>query len=160
MICDHLSDRNRVKLGAAFEKAFAFLETVGDATPDGTYELDGRNVYAMVQSYDTVPGGPERLEVHRKYIDIQYTISGVEVLAWMHDTGDIPFETPYDGTKDAGFLRVPAPAEVARLEMKPGLFAVFFPSDAHYGKIESAAAGPQHVRKVCVKVALDSFRKG
>jgi len=160
MICDHLSNRGRIDLGAAFGKAFAFLESVNETTPDGTYELDGRSVYAMVQSYDTEPGEPARMEVHRKYIDIQYTISGVEVIAWTHDTGNIPYQTPYDPAKEAGFLQTPADAEISHLEMKPGMFAVFFPSDAHCGKVQSAAAGPKHVRKVVVKVAVDSFRKG
>ena len=66
MICDHIKNRKKVTLADSFDKAFAFLEQLTDATPDGTYELDGRKVYAMVQSYDTVPGEPPKLEVHRK----------------------------------------------------------------------------------------------
>ncbi len=155
MICDHIENRKRYTLCSAFEKAFTFLEQLTDATPDGTYELDGKKVFAMVQSYDTVPGEPEQFEVHRKYIDIQYTISGVEVLAWTHDTKDIPVRTEYCSEKDFAFLASPANTQIAHLEMKPGMFAVFFPEDAHWGKVQSAAAGPQHVRKVCIKIAAD-----
>lgn len=160
MICDQLNNWKRFVSAEAFAKAFHFLETVNENTPDGTYELDGRNVYAMVQSYDTVPGGPAFFEVHRNYADVQYTISGTEVLAWTHDTGLIPFKMPYDPAKEAGFLEVPEKTEFARLEMKPGMFAVFYPSDGHCGKIESAAAGPSHVKKVCIKVALSAIAKG
>ena len=48
-------------------------------------------------------------------------------------------------------------AEIAHLEMKPGMFAVFFPGDAHWGKVQSAAAGLSSVRKVCVKIAADTL---
>ena len=157
MICDHISNRKAVTLSASFDKAFAFLETLTDATPDGTYELDGRKVYAMVQSYDTVAGEPVKFEVHRKYIDIQYTISGTEVLAWTNNNGSIPEETPYNETKVVTFLTIPEKTEISHLEMKPGMFAVFFPADAHWGKVQSAAAGPQHVRKVCIKIAVDTL---
>ena len=37
------------------------------------------------------------------------------------------------------------------------MVAVFFPADAHWGKVQSAAAGPQHVRKVCIKIAVDTL---
>ncbi len=159
MICSHIQNRKRYTLCVSFEKAFAFLENLTDATPDGTYELDGKNVFAMVQSYDTVPGEPVQFEVHRKYIDIQYTISGVEVLAWTPDTGKMTVKSPYDAEKDFAFLAAPeqAQTEIAHLEMKPGMFAVFFPEDAHWGKVQSAAAGPQHVRKVCIKIAVDTL---
>lgn len=157
MICDHIKNRQKVTLADSFDKAFAFLEQLTDATPDGTYELDGRKVYAMVQSYDTVPGEPPKLEVHRKYIDIQYTISGTEVLAWTPCGETIPEETPYNPENDAAFLQIPEKTEIAHLEMKPGMFAVFFPGDAHWGKVQSAAAGPSSVRKVCVKIAADTL---
>ncbi len=157
MICGHIGNRKRYTLCASFEKAFAFLEALTESTPDGTYELDGKNVYAMVQSYDTVPGDPVQFEVHRKYIDIQYTVSGTEVLAWTPDTGKLDTAVPYNPEKDCQFLAAPAETEIARLEMKPGMFAVFFPEDAHWGKVQSAAAGPQHVRKVCIKIAADTL---
>lgn len=157
MICDSITNRRRVTLCDAFDKAFAFLESVNPGTPDGSYELDGRKVYAMVQSYDTVPGEPAKMEMHRNYIDIQYTISGTEVLAWMSDTlGMLPVETPYDPEKDAEFLMLPPSAAPAKLEMCPGMFAVFFPGDAHWGKVEPAC-GANHVKKVCVKIAVDQL---
>lgn len=152
MICDSLANRARYPLGSAFRLALDFLEQVTPATPDGTYELDGRKVYAMVQSYDTAPDAVESLEVHRQYADIQYTISGNEILVWAHDTGKIPYASDYDVDRDAGFLTAPAD-DLARLDMKPGIFAVFFPGDAHRGKVEPLS-GPNRVKKVCVKVAV------
>lgn len=155
MICDTIANRKRVTLCDAFEKAFAFLESVNPGTPDGTYELDGRNVYAMVQSYETSVVDPDRMEMHRNYIDIQYTISGTESLAWMSDTlGMLPVETPYDPEKDAEFLAVPPTVAPSKLEMCPGMFAVFFPGDAHWGRV-IPACGVNHVKKVCVKIAAD-----
>ena len=45
----------------------------------GRYELDGDNIFYMVQSYDT---DPEKTisEAHKKYIDIQFMVDGEELI--------------------------------------------------------------------------------
>lgn len=153
MICDRIGNRHRVTLCPAFEKAFAFLENCTGDTPDGTYELDGRNVYAMVQSYAT--GGKEKgfFEAHRKYIDIQYTISGSERIAWRQlKTCKPEIRTPYSPEKDVEFSTTADTDAVAYLDMQPGVFAVLFPQDGHWGGFE---AGSGKVKKVCIKILAD-----
>lgn len=50
---------------------------------DGTYEIDGKRVFAMVQSYRTKQQTPEMMfEAHKKYIDLQYIINGIEKIRW------------------------------------------------------------------------------
>lgn len=153
MICDRITRLDCYRFSDPFRKVFDFLQKLDVTVPDGIYELDGRRVYAMVQSYDTISGAPEMMEIHRKRIDIQYTVAGTEVLAWMPETcGKIPFVREYDPETDAGFLAVPPDVEPARLVLEAGCFAVFFPGDAHMGKLCPVSSGPGHVRKVCVKV--------
>ena len=59
--------------------ALAFLrrDDLG-AMAAGTYELDGRRLYALVQDYQTKPAGDGKWEAHRRYIDLQYVVYGCE----------------------------------------------------------------------------------
>ena len=66
---DYLSQR--------FSKAYAFLAQDGlDALPLGRNEIDGDDVFANVQEYDTVAASEKQLEAHRGYYDVQFVVSG------------------------------------------------------------------------------------
>ena len=47
--------------------------------PVGRYELDGDNIYVLIQDQTTAPVEKKRAESHRNYIDIQYLFTGKEV---------------------------------------------------------------------------------
>ena len=47
---------------------------------NGKYELDGANVFAMVQRYRTRRIAEAIWESHRKYIDVQFVFQGEEQL--------------------------------------------------------------------------------
>ena len=42
---------------------------------DGVHEIDGRDLFAIVQSYTTKPESEAFWEAHRKYVDVQHVIS-------------------------------------------------------------------------------------
>ena len=44
----------------------------------GKYELDGRKVFVNLQEYSPKVFNPDKLEYHRKYIDIQLLLAGRE----------------------------------------------------------------------------------
>ena len=158
MIRDQLKNWQQYHFSSpALAKAFAFLEQVNEDTADGTYELDGKNMYAMVQSPKPSTADAEQLEVHRKYIDIQYLISGSEILVHTLDDGTMDIHTPYSNDCEAGFLCLPKDRQVAKLAMKPGDFAVFFPNDAHCGAIQQPDENGQlqPIKKVVIKVAVE-----
>ena len=57
-------------LSKKIAKAFAYInETDLHQIVPGKYEIDGDNIFALVQEYETKNDG--RLEGHYKYIDIQ-----------------------------------------------------------------------------------------
>lgn len=116
--------------------------------PDGRYDLDGELLYAVIQSYVTGPTVDKLPESHRKYADIQALISGEEAIGW-HPVERLEVETPYSVEKDIMFYRN-APGETM-LRLVPGLFAVFYPHDAH--KPGCSIDAPMDVRKIVVKVA-------
>ncbi len=117
------------------------------AMAPGRYEIDGSNIYALVQQYDTKPRDKGLWEAHRRYIDVQFVASGVETMGYA-PIGNCAVTQEYSTEKDCAlfsgkgdFLTAPA-----------GTFLVFFPEDVHMPCLATEGAVP--VRKVVVKVAV------
>ena len=85
-----------------------------------------------------------RIETHNNFIDIQIPLSGVELMGYMPRT-DLE-ETEYNAEKDITFY--PGLA-TDYLTVKPGMFAIFFPQDAH-----APGVSPDGVKKVIVMVRV------
>src|SRR5580704_4265576 len=63
------------------KKAFEYLkQTDFSGMENGKYVVDGDDVFAILQEYDTKNDAHAKLEAHRKYIDVQYIISGEEFI--------------------------------------------------------------------------------
>ncbi|HEY2574566.1 MAG TPA: YhcH/YjgK/YiaL family protein, partial [Verrucomicrobiaceae bacterium] len=69
-------------LSPRFARAFDFLRTVDGTQSLGRHEIDGDQVFALVQSYATKPVEEALFEAHRKYIDVQFLFSGRETILW------------------------------------------------------------------------------
>ena len=132
-----------------FKPAFEFIEKVCKESLDlGKYELDGKNLYAMVQEYDTKDEG--NWECHRKYIDIQFIVSGTEVIEGF----DIKYATAkseYNDVKDVMFYEDYQNAGKGILNANE--YGIFFPHDVH--KPGMCLSGKQNpVKKIVVKVKV------
>ena len=149
MILDLLTNATTYeKLHPGFSAGFHFLRHADLATmAQGRYAIDGDRIYAMVQEYDTKPLAEGLLEVHTRYIDIQYLVTGEELIGYAPLSKQI-IRTPYDKDRDIAFLE--GAAEPLRLQQ--GQIAIFYPHDAHMPGRTTGA--PAHVRKVVVKVAV------
>jgi YhcH/YjgK/YiaL family protein len=88
-----------------------------------------------------------KLEAHRRYIDIQYCVTGSDVIGWKPASTCRDPEQAYDEQKDLQFFRDAADSWVT---IPQGSFGIFCPEDAH---APAGAEGPIH--KVVVKVAVD-----
>lgn len=134
------------------ERALRYIQENRAANlPDGRYEIDGSRLYALVQSYETLPNGPDaKYEAHRNYIDVQYIVSGVEGMGWVAlDCLQVP--QAYNPDKDVVLGK--CPPELATLtRVDAGQAAIFFPADAHAPKL--AVSAPAAVKKIVVKVAV------
>jgi YhcH/YjgK/YiaL family protein len=148
MILDILENAERYA-GAhpAFAAAFAFLRRPDLAKlPEGRMDLDGDNLFALVQRPEGRGQSGARLEAHRKYADIQYVVSGCEAYGW-RARADAPVVTePYVEARDIEFF---GGAPSVWLPALPGVFAVFFPEDLH-----APLAGTGHLHKVVIKVRV------
>ena len=119
----------------------------------GTVEVAGREVYAMIQSYTSRPvTEPLRFEAHRKYLDIQYLVSGTEAMGWA-PLEQLEVNMPYNEERDVMLGTVPAEARTL-VPFTGGYAILLYPSDAHGPGL--AAGEPQPIVKVVVKVLLDT----
>lgn len=147
MIFDSLSSADcYASLSPAFQKAFEFLKTTDFSTlVPGRYEIDGDNAYALVSAYAPKKVEDAKWEAHKKYADIQVIVEGEEKQGFAPMSESFGSEG-YIAERDIEFLSVKSSSYVT---MKPGLFAVYFPQDAHQPGV--AAAAPA-VKKIVVKV--------
>lgn len=131
-------------------KGLDFLEGLrGSELPPGKVEIDGDRVYASVQAFNSIVTDSPKMEAHIKYIDIQFVLSGEEVIVWA-PLEKMTVTKPYDKTKDSCNGTV-QPQDLSRFVLRAGQLAVFYPEDAHGPKLAVGASMP--VSKIVVKAA-------
>lgn len=130
-----------------FKKAFEYLQkTDFTKVAEGKVEIDGQNIYAIVQEYMTKPPAEGRWEAHQRYIDIQYVVAGEELIGYAHL--DSMKAGQYNDEKDIVFLE----GEGSMIPVPAGTFMLLAPQDVH--KPQIAVHTPQKVKKVVVKVKM------
>lgn len=130
-----------------WEAAFEFLKTADlSALELGDHEILGRDVYASVSEYE--PKDPEncRFEAHRKYVDLQYIISGEEMMG-VTSLDKVEETVPY--VEDIVFFGTEG-ADAVYETATPEKFFIFFPKDAHRPSMKSSE--DVAVRKVVIKL--------
>ena len=148
MIVDQLENaRQYYGLGTGIEAALRYLQDTdfGKVDPE-RYDIDGDQVYAMVQVYDSKPKVEGFWEAHRRYLDVQYVAAGVEHM------GYAPAANLLAGAYEEGndFIKLEGAGEFFLL--REGYFCILAPQDAHMPGM--AVDQPKPVKKVVVKVLL------
>ncbi|MDP4188181.1 MAG: YhcH/YjgK/YiaL family protein [Bacteroidota bacterium] len=150
MIVDSLSNIELFKgLNQRLYKGLQFLtrEDTAKLNP-GTYEIEGKDLYISVSEYTPQPESQRRWEAHKKYIDIQCLFCGTEKIGFT-SVKELTASQAYDEEKDIYFLEGNKGDYVT---MKKGMFAIFYPDDAHKPCI--ALSNPSQVKKFVVKVRI------
>jgi YhcH/YjgK/YiaL family protein len=151
MIADVL--KNRHIYAAISPRIKAALEYISKtdftAMEPGRYELDGSNLFVLVQAYDSIPREQGKWECHKNYIDIQYIAEGVEQIG-CNNTAMMKVTTEYNPEKDIAFLS----GEGDFVTFSKGSYGIFFPEDAHQPKV-AVNDIPVRVKKVVVKIKVD-----
>jgi YhcH/YjgK/YiaL family protein len=154
MILDRVENlRQYLAIHPAFAQAASFLDRPDLATlPPGRVAIDGETVFALISDANGRGMENSPLEIHRRYIDIQLPLAGADVIGWRGLADCHSATGPYDPAKDIQFFSdLPA----TWLTLAPGMFAVFFPADAH-----APLAGREKVRKIVLKVAVNISHGG
>ena len=134
----------------SFPKAFDWLRSFDPATPDGKYEIDGPELVAIVQRYETAPSATKKWEAHRVHGDIQVIYEGKEFIGYARRE-ELSVKTPYLAEKDVEIYQAPAQTSSILL-LNSGSFAVFLPQDAHQPGV--LIEQPAELVKVVVKFRL------
>lgn len=115
--------------------------------PDGTYTVEGKQVFYMLSTNQTQPMHERRSEFHKQYIDIQLVLSGDEVMA----VGPLPdMHTDYPPAAPDLFF-VPDVMPDNQMTLHAGDFALFYPGELHR-PLCAAAQGASVVRKAVIKI--------
>jgi YhcH/YjgK/YiaL family protein len=148
MILDALTDADRyTRLHPLFASAFAFLrDTDLMLLEPGKHTVQGEQIFAIVEACTGRSRAEAKLECHRRYIDIQLVLEGVDEMGWKPLAECAEPATEYDAARDIQFFK-DAPA--SWIATPPGSFCLFFPNDAHAPLVSEGL-----IRKVVVKVAL------
>lgn len=133
-----------------FRKAYQWLrENDANRLEPGSYPIDGDDVYASVQAYETQPSSQRNFESHEKFFDVQYLASGIEKFG----------VTSVEGLKEKeryperDLIFYENPDQAGWIVLHPGDAIVVAPEDAHCPMCMAGDA-PTAVRKVVVKVRV------
>lgn len=148
MIYDSLKHLEQYK--GIFPRLYRGLEllrtTDFSALEDKLYEVEGRDLFFSLQSYESKPAN-DTPEAHRDYIDIQFLVEGAEKIG-VALLEDMTEEVEGHPDSDIWFYHGP----LDEITLSGDRFAVFFPGDAHAPGI--APGQPAPCRKCVVKVHL------
>ena len=150
MIIDKLKNIDLYSgLGEGISKAIRFLqETDFSNFQQKIVEIDDKNIFAIFSEYQTKDIQNCRLEAHKKYIDIQYILSGNELIGYSSLNNQTVIEK-YSEENDVAFFE----GETSLMKLDEGMFAVFFPDDLHKPCIKTNTI-PETVQKIVVKIAV------
>jgi YhcH/YjgK/YiaL family protein len=146
MILDTLAQADRyLALHPLFAGAFAFLRStdLGTLQP-GKHAINGERLFAIVEACAGRTRAEAKLECHRRYIDIQLVLEGVDEMGWKPLAACVDPATDHDAARDIRFFN-DAPA--SWIATPPGSFCLFFPDDAHAPLVSAGL-----IRKVVLKI--------
>lgn len=151
MIYDDVAHAGRYRgISVWLDKAIDCMEqTDFTALEPGTYQVDGEDVYYMVQAPALKEEADTKWEIHRRYIDIQIGLEDGEGISYL-PADQVEGWQAYNDQKDVTLAF--GPDTGVMLPLNKGMFALLFPHDGHRPcmKIGEAAEG----RKVVFKVRV------
>jgi len=132
MIIGHINniDKEKMIYPEVLQKGLAYLrDTDFSKLVDGKYPIDGENMFAGISEYYPEEKEKKKTETHMQYIDIQYVVSGEEIVGLSSLSAGAEISEPYCAEKDATFYsRVENEFEI---KISQGMYAIFFPWDIH-----------------------------
>lgn len=145
MIIDTLDNLEKyVSLNPLFPKAFEYLKSTDlNALEPGKVVLQGADLVVNTSFTKAKTKEQAQLETHKKFIDIQIPLSCTETMGYTPATS-LP-EGEYNEEKDITKFAIPSDSYI---DIKPGMFAIFFPQDGHAPCISSE----EEIKKIVVKV--------
>ena len=147
MIFDSKNSAGRyAALHPLFPRAFDYIcNTDLYSLAPGRYNIAGDDLIAIVEQVPGKTRDMARLEAHRRYIDIQLVLDGIDEMGWKPLADCHNPVSEHSMEKDIRFFH---DAPVAWIATPPDHFCIFFPEDAHAPLVSSG-----QIRKVIFKIA-------
>lgn len=133
---------------AIWSAAFRWLETHAATAPEGDHPLGHEGFFARVMAYPTKDRLEAKYEMHRKTIDIQYTVEGAEGIEITARSGLVPLNN-YLEAAEVEHFETPKSGQV-RVDNLAGWFTILLAGEPHMPQLR--ADGKPSVRKVVVKI--------
>ena len=146
MIIDNLANADKyISLHKDFKLVFDYLKNNNLEQMDcaKNIQLRGEEVFFNLDEYETKP--VQKLEAHKKYIDIQVVITGEEYMGYTNIENTTITEE-YDEKRDVMFLN----GNVDKVLATNKNFIIFYPEDAHMPAL--SVTEPRTVKKAIFKI--------
>ena len=131
-----------------FPRAFDYIRNTDllDLTP-GVHDIIDKQLFVIVEEAEGRTRAEAKLECHRKYIDIQLVLAGIDEMGWKPLSDCHQSIADYNSERDIQFFDDVPDRWIA---VPAGAFCIFFPDDAHAPLVSSG-----HIRKVIFKIAVE-----
>ncbi len=151
MVIDQLQNADQYySLGDGIKTALRFLQEHDLLSlENGKHSIVGDQIFAIVQEYETKDPAHEKLESHRKFIDVQYMVRGEERMGHALLQTQIPSRIY---SSDDDYMLFDDVPDFFSL-VKEGMFTIFHPTDLHMPCIQHK--NPSWVKKIVIKVSVD-----
>jgi YhcH/YjgK/YiaL family protein len=149
MIFSNISQSDRyLTIHPLFSRAFDYIRSTDlFALAPGRYNILGEDLIAIVEHLPGRTREMAKLEAHRRYIDIQMVLDGVEEMGWK------PLADCYNPVSEHSIerdIRFFHDAAASWISTPPDHFCIFFPEDAHAPLVSSG-----DIKKVIFKLAVN-----
>ncbi|MCY1721914.1 YhcH/YjgK/YiaL family protein [Prolixibacteraceae bacterium Z1-6] len=134
-----------------WKQAFSFMQQTDLKNLEpGKIEIDGKNLFVGIDEYQSKDKNQTKYESHKKYIDIQYIISGEEQIG-LCKPDKAETSEPYNAEKDLEFYNYD---DGDYIKVTPANFVIFFPDDLHQPCIKLNDS--VWVKKAVIKIRINS----
>ena len=149
MIIDDLKNINFYsKFSPIIKESLSFIKTNLSTFEERRYNLN-EYMFAVVETSFPKPIVEQKLEIHKKYIDVQYIIEGCDIIGWKNLLNCKQIHQDYQLSKDIAFYNDKPDVNIV---LNQGTFAVFFHHDAH-----APLCSTLPVKKCVVKIAIENL---
>lgn len=149
MVSDSISSCSVYKkLHKHFPAAFDFIlkNDLSKFTHE-RHDILGDDLYIIISEFEGKAITESKPECHKKYIDIHYLIDGEETIGYLPKEDCKEPLTPFDEEKDFELYN---DTPLNYVNMKKGMFSIFFPEDAH-----APGIGNNLILKAVVKIKIE-----
>ncbi len=151
MILDSIDHAGRyLQLGDGITKALNYISSndLSKINP-GRYEIDKDSLVMIVFEFEPTNTNESRLEGHRRYIDLQYWVSGSELMG--HEIlNSQPVLEPYSDKSDC----VIHDCQASFSRLLTGMFVIYYPTDLHTAVVDPLSC--EKVKKIVFKILAES----